>query len=298
MGNVHKQYVYKLTPEGIKAVQIYPETGVAAIADIGMALDAYKEAFLDTSYLQDTTVRGVTIVENGVAEIDLSAENISYNNTISGLNSFNVQNAIDEVDDDLRFNAIHPFDATVRSAPGNTPRDRGWHVDINEPLEFDHQYSRYFYLSSYDSELDQVGAPNINDAVAHWVIDGKHIYFEYLENGLVHTIVELTTITGEVKIPSFYPVPSKTIWFFGRNQLDEFPDNDTVRSMVNINVPVLNMMVGDTFDLSTVNKQIVGAINELNEKVGIQIHEEQSPSEALQYSIEHPNVFVYVAKGS
>jgi hypothetical protein len=238
--------------------------------------------------------------------ITLGAINIPYDNTESQIspdmlfsNSLNVQEAIDELNRNLKYNAIYTFDATTQSAPPNLPRGYNWHVDIEQPLINEHQYSRYFYLTAADAALDVPGSPNISAAVAHWFIDGRHIGFEYLENGVVHTVVDITSpVDGSVLIPSFRPIPIGQTWFFGQNQAFPFPENDTVRSIIDINVQGLNVMIGNTFNLTTVNKQIVGAINELNSKIGtVQVYEAPDVSSALIYSQNNPNVFVFVAKG-
>jgi len=237
--------------------------------------------------------------------VTLVAADIPYDNLLSktipgwlALNSLNVQDAIDELELNLNYNAIYVFDATVQSAPPNLPRGYNWHVEIAEPLNADHQYSRYFFLTAEDAALDQRGNPNIMAAVARWFIDGRHIGFDYLKNGLVHTTVDITSpIDGSIMIPLFRPIPIGDTWFFGVNQADPFPETDTVRSIVDINVQGLTVMLGNTFNLTTENKQIVAAINEVNSKIAsVEVYEAQDVTEALQYSQEHPNVFVFVAK--
>jgi len=245
------------------------------------------------------------ILPDAYKNVTLVAADIPYDNLLSHssadmleLDSLNVQDAIDELDRNLKYNAIYIFDATVQSAPPNLPRGYNWHVDIAEPLNFPHQYSRYFFLTAEDAALDQRGNPNIMAAVARWFIDDFHIGFDYLENGLVHTTVDITSpIDGSVLIPIFRPIPIGTTWFFGVNQADPFPETDTVRSIVDINVQGLTVMLGNTFNLNTENKQIVAAINEVNCKAThVQVYEAQDVAEALQYSTDHPNVFVFVAK--
>ena len=264
-------------------------------------------------YLQDILeqkLSGTVNSVNGISpdtykNITLVAADIPYDNLLTqtsaemlGLSSLNVQGAIDELDKNLKYNAIYVFDATVQSAPPNLPRGYNWHVDIAEPLNELHQYSRYFFLTAEDAALDQAGDPNIMAAVARWFIDGFHMGFDYLENGLVHTTVDITSpVDGSVILPVFRPIPIGNTWFFGKNQADPFPETDTVRSIVDINVQGLNVMLGNTFNLTTENKQIVAAINEVNSKIAsVEVHEAQDVAEALQYSQEHPNVFVFVAK--
>ena len=261
------------------------------------------------SILQQKLVGLVNSV-NGVSpdvykNVTLVAAKIPYDNELSrtspemiGLNAVNVQEAIDELDQLLKYNAIYVFDATVQSAPPNLPRGYNWHVDTSAPLNVSHQYSRYFFLSAEEAAKDQRGNPNIMAAVARWFIDGFHIGFDYLENGIVHTTVDITSpIDGSVLLPLFRPIPIGATWFFGVNQADDFPQTDTVRSIVDINVQGLNVMLGNTFNLTTESKQIVAAINEVNSKVAsVEVYEAQDVTEALQYSQAHPNVFVFVAK--
>jgi len=260
-------------------------------------------------YIQ-VLLQGLVKSANGIHpdaynNVTLVAEDIPYDNTLSHtapdmleVDSLNVQDAIDELNRLLKYNSIFVFDATVQSAPPNLPRGYNWHVDIAEPLNFPHQYSRYFFLSAEDAALDQRGNPNIMAAVARWFIDDFHIGFDYLENGLVHTTVDITSpIDGSVLLPLYRPIPIGTTWFFGVNQADPFPETDTVRSIVDINVQGLNVMLGNTFNLTTANKQIVAAINEVNSKIAsVEVYEAQDVTEALQYSQNHPNVFVFVAK--
>jgi len=61
--------------------------------------------------------------------ITLVAEDVPYDNELSqaspdmlGLDAINVQDAIDEIDRLLKYNAVYVFDATVQSAPPNLPR--------------------------------------------------------------------------------------------------------------------------------------------------------------------------------
>ena len=255
--------------------------------------------------ISDLVMSVNNVLPDTYKNISLVAEDIPYDNELSrtspdmlGLDAINVQDAIDEIDRLLKYNAVFVFDATVQSAPPNLPRGYNWHVDIAEPLNDSHQYSRYFFLTAEDAALDQRGNPNIMAAAARWFIDGFHIGFDYLENGLVHTTVDITSpIDGSVILPLFRPIPIGTTWFFGVNQADPFPETDTVRSIVDINVQGLNVMLGNTFNLTTTSKQIVAAINEVNSRVAsVEVYEAQDVTEALQYSQEHPNVFVFVAK--
>jgi len=269
-----------------------------------MAANAVSHEYLQALMQQlVSSVNG--ILPDTYKNITLVSADVPYDNTLSQtspdmleLDAINVQDAIDEINQLLKYNAIFVFDATVQSAPPNLPRGYNWHVDIAEPLNFPHQYSRYFFLTAEDAALDQRGTPNIMAAVARWFIDDFHIGFDYLENGLVHTTVDITSpIDGSVLIPVYRPIPIGTTWFFGVNQADLFPETDTVRSIVDINVQGLNVMLGNTFNLTTTSKQIVAAINEVNSKIAsVQVYEAHDVVEALQYSQDHPNVFVFVAK--
>ena len=49
MSIITEQYVYIDTPEGPQKMRIHPVTEVKAISDIGDALDAYKENYIDPS---------------------------------------------------------------------------------------------------------------------------------------------------------------------------------------------------------------------------------------------------------
>ena len=246
----------------------------------------------------DGNVKSVNMITaDAFHNVLIEAENIPYDNSATPLESMDVQNAITELDRDMRYNAIYVFDATVQSAPPNLPRGYNWHVDMIGPMMNEHQYSRYFYLNVEDAKLDEPGAPLPEKAVSRWVIDGKHVYFEYLTNGIVSTVVDITDTNGDILIPRFRPIPINDVWFFGKNQADPFPTDDNVRSIIDINVWGLALMLGNTFDLNTINKQIVGAINEINDKTGsVQVHEEANASDALIYSQNNPDVFVFVAR--
>ena len=231
------------------------------------------------------------------ANVTVEAGDVPYDNNESSLDSLTVQEALTELDTELQYNAISVFDATVQSAPPNLPRGHNWHIDMIGPMLNDHQYSRYFYLDVEDAMADQPGAPVLDKAVAHWVIDGKHMYFEYLENGVVNTVVDITDANGDVLLPIFRPIAdTKVVWFFGKNQRDPFPTDDNARSILDINVWGLTVMLGNTFFLETTNKQIVGAINEVNNKIGaVQVYEAADVVEAQAYSQANPNIFVFVA---
>ena len=249
-------------------------------------------------YIDNGKIKTVNMVEPDVhGNVPIEAKDVPYDNSLISLESMNVQDAIDELNRDLKYNAIYTFDATVQSAPPNLPRGYNWHVDMIGPMMAEHQYSRFFYLDVEDAKLDQPGSPVIEKAVARWVIDGKHVYFEYLTDGIVNTVVDLTNEDGDILIPRFRPIPINNVWFFGKNQANPFPTDDNVRSILDINVWGLALMLGNTFDLKTINKQIVGAINEINDKIGtVQVHEEATPEEALIYSQNNPDVFVFVAR--
>ena len=253
---------------------------------------AYIDSVTPANIIDTVNMKG----PDALANVTVEAADIPYDSALSVLSSLNVQNALDELDKDLRYNAIYVFDATVQSAPPNLPRGYNWHVDMIGPMMNDHQYSRYFYLNVDDAMADQPGAPLLDRAVAHWVIDGKHVYFEYLTGGVVTTVVDITDTNGDVLLPTFRPIAdTRVVWFFGKNQADPFPTDDNIRSILDINVWGLTVMLGNTFDLTTTSKQIVGAINEVNSKIGaVQVYEASDVVEAQTYSQANPNVFVFV----
>jgi len=269
-----------------------------------MAASSVSHEYIQ-ALLQGLIKRVNEIQPDAYNNVTLAADDIPYDNTLSHtspamleMDSINVQDAIDEINQFLKYNAIFVFDATVQSAPPNLPRGYNWHVDIAEPLKNPHQYSRYFFLTAEDATYDRRGSRNPIGAVARWFIDDFHIGFEYIENSIVHTTVDITSpIDGSVILPLYRPIPIGQTWFFGVNQAQDFPTDDTVRSIVDINVQGLNVMLGNTFNLTTTNKQIVDAINEVNNKIAsVEVHEAHDVVEAQQYSEDHPNVFVFVAK--
>jgi len=250
--------------------------------------------------LDATNVKSVNMIAPASGEeknVVIEAKDVPFDDSLTPLESTNVQDAIDRLDMDMRYNAICIFDATIQTAPPNLPRGYNWHVEMVGDMLDDHQYRRYFYLDVEDAILDLPSSPNLSKAVACWVIDGKQMYFEYLTAGLVSTVVELTDENGAVLIQRFRPIPIGDTWFFGSNQANDFPTDDNVRSILDINVCGISTMLGNTFDLKTTNKQIVNAINEINDKVGtVKVHEEQTAPDALIYSQNNPDVFVFVAR--
>lgn len=196
-----------------------------------------------------------------------TAAEVPYDNTGSTLQAENSQAAITELDVKINYNAIYVFDATVQSAPPNLPRNYTWHVDMLGPLNEDHQYRRYFYATVEDSQLDLVGSPNLARAVCSWVIDGKHVYWEYLTDGVVtNTVHQTDPTTFEVLLDTYRPISMEEVWYFGKNQADPFPETDNIRSIIDINVQGLNVMTGNTIYLTTEDKTLVGAINEVNQR--------------------------------
>lgn len=174
-----------------------------------------------------------------------------------------LQETLNYLDEKIEYNAIFTFDATIQSAPPNLPRNHTWHIDMWDVLVNSYQYDRYFYLTKASAQLDVIGAPNLLEAVARWRIDDRHVYFEYLNNGVVETTVDITDISGNVLLDTYRPIADESVWYFGVNQADSFPEFDNIRSIIDINVPGLNTMIGNTFDLTTTDKTIVGAINEV-----------------------------------
>ena len=47
MAVIREQYVYQDTDQGVQKEKMHPVTEVGAIIDMGDALDAYREAFVD-----------------------------------------------------------------------------------------------------------------------------------------------------------------------------------------------------------------------------------------------------------
>jgi len=199
---------------------------------------------------------------NGV--IELAAEDIPFNPNKKQhsdgivITAENVQDAIDQVADEIDFNAVYVWDATIKSAPSGLPRGHQWHVRMPAPLEFEHQYRRYLYRTVEEANLDDESV-----AFLCWIIDGRHVRYEYFdENGEIERVVVQADTDGTVLIENFFPLEIGEVVFFGQPRLDIFPEDDTIRSLININVKALFTMIGDTFDLHTVNKELVGAINE------------------------------------
>jgi len=170
---------------------------------------------------------------------------------------------------DLYYNAVFELDVTATPAPPSLPRARFWHVNMVGPIQGQHDYRRYFYLSAIDAHMDDE-----RYAVASWVIEGKRVFFEYYHNGNLTHITDLTDINGNVMIASYRPITSvDEVWYFGASRgTSAFPDNDNIHSILDINVRALNTIVGDSFNLSTIAKDIVGAINEIYSMYSTSVH--------------------------
>jgi hypothetical protein len=273
-----------------------------------------------------TNVKTVNFIgPNANGNVTLAAAHIHYDNETSQLVAQNVQDALDELDMNLNYNAIYEFDATVTSAPPNLPRGYNWHVDWLDdeygdplPLEGEYNYRRFFYLSREDAQSEDLefgGNPNYAKAVAAWVISngddndpqpGRRVVFEYWSGGNRVNIVELTNEDGTVVLrPRYRPIPVGDVWFFGNQQgTDEFPKNDNIRSIVDINVEGIWLHLGNPLEFVTADPPItdptiVGAIKEINARqASVRILKAETAQEALIESQkpENKDVFVYVAR--
>ena len=166
---------------------------------------------------------------------------------------------------ELEYNAIMQLDVTATPALPSLPRARYWHIAMLGDLQGSYDYDRYFYLSAGEAHDDDISV-----AVARWRIDGQRVYFEYLDNGIVTETVDLTDVDGSVLLETYRPIADAgVVWFFGPNHgASAFPDNDNIRSILDINVTALYTIIGDSFQLATESKQLVGAINELFGAIG------------------------------
>jgi len=262
-------------------------------------------AFIDDSTgfdvsegVKDVLAHGSTVVDKyGVADLDFTATNIFYDNMQEAeLKAANVQDAICEMDVNWRYNATFPEDFTVASAPHGMRRGYNWVIKTPSPFTQKQNYSRYLYDNINDALEDTTGSPNINKAVAHWVIDGYLMYFEFISGGNVTTVVYLVNVSNVVLSKIFRPIPIGGEWFFGAIQADLFPTDQPVKSMFDWNVPMLVGMLGNTFDLETTNKQIVAAINEVFAKrAQVEVYEASDDNDAEQYSIANPFAIVFTS---
>jgi len=132
--------------------------------------------------------------------------------------------------------AYYTFDVTATSAPPALPRARSWRVtfvDTEVGLSYDYDYRRYFYLSAEDAAVNDPA-----NAVSAWVIDGKHMFFEYFEGGAAPRIVDLTDASGKPLLFDYRPISATGVsWFFGaRLGTSSFPETDNARSILDIDV--------------------------------------------------------------
>jgi hypothetical protein len=73
----------------------------------------------------------------------------------------------------------------------------------------------------------------------------------------------------------YRPIPEGQTWWFSElmdfmqtgKEITPFPTDDTFFSILEIGVQSLMTMIGDTFQLKTENKDLVGAVNELNNRL-------------------------------
>ena len=289
-----------------------------------LLISAIGEGLSSGSGVLDILFNGNSIVTNNIGVLNLSASNIpansgstdiqavldglsskvtdvlvdSYTTVTDGIASITLQPLLDEINREWRYNAIYEQDSTIRSAPVGQVRNHNWHLDIDEPLNANHQYSRYLFGDAEAALRDVIGTPNLSEAVGHLVINQKHVYVEYLAGGLVNTVIDITDASGNVLQNVFRPVPLSSTWFFGQVQsVNEFPTGDTIRSIVDINVPTLYLMTGSSFDLETNHKQLVSAINEVNSRIGeVDIYEAEDETDAINWSMNNANKIAFVAK--
>jgi hypothetical protein len=154
------------------------------------------------------------------------------------------------------YNSVEAIDVTLREAPDGSARAHNWFVLMTGQLVGTYQYSRYLYNTSF---ITPTTTP-----VARWVIDGKHIFFEFFdETGAVSSTTDITDANGNPLISRFQPIGMTELWFFGPNDGDPFPTDDTVRSMLYVNASVLWQLMGDPRDLITTEQTLVPAINEI-----------------------------------
>ena|GEM_PF-38824 len=118
-----------------------------------------------------------------------------------------------------------------------------------------------------------VDDPTVPEAIAAWAIMGKVMLFTHIAYGADENQVTtaITDENGDVLLSEFRPIPEGYTWWFGELKSTEggnptpFPTDDTFFSILEIGVPSLMTMVGDTFQLETEAKDLVGAVNELKD---------------------------------
>lgn len=155
------------------------------------------------------------------------------------------------------YNSVDVIDVTLRAAPTGSARGHNWFVLMLGPLQGSYYYKRPLYDTSFVT-------PSTNP-VAWWIIDKKHIFFEFLNSdGSLNHAVDITDVNGNPLIDRFQPIQMGGLWFFGENiGTDPFPTDDTVRSMLYFNASMAYQLMGDTRDLITTETIIVPAINEI-----------------------------------
>ena len=165
--------------------------------------------------------------------------------------------------------AYYTYDVTAVAAPPALPRARSWRVTFEDGgtgvgLVNSYDYRRYFYMTS-----TQAVADDPRYAVAAWIIEGRHMRFEYYAppNAPVPVptkIVDLTNAGGMVQQYNYRPIEGLVSWFFGpRRGANAFPEQDNARSILDIDIEALFIIMGANRLLQTTAQQVIPAINEL-----------------------------------
>jgi len=190
--------------------------------------------------------------------------NLDYNN--SGHTGFASSDDIDYLTHSLEGKAdIWEVDVTATPAPPALSRTNGWRIGATgQVIGDDYNYLRYLYRTRADAVADDP-----YEAIAAWDIQGKRMRFSHILSGRPHYDI-ITDEDGNVLIEEVRPIPDGEVWWFGdirpfdeQYEATPFPTDDTFFSILEIGVPSLMSMIGDTFQLQTENKDIVGAVNEL-----------------------------------
>jgi len=162
------------------------------------------------------------------------------------------------------------LDVTATPAPPSLPRTNGWRIGATGQVQGDYNYLRAFYTTKEAAEIDDTS--DIEHLIAVWAILGKEMVFAHVADGELHDS-KITDADGNVLIEELRPIPEGYTWWFGGLQpynpdmpATPFPTDDVFFSILEIGVESLMTMIGDTFQLKTDNKDLVGAVNELLSK--------------------------------
>jgi len=215
----------------------------------------------------------ILALEETPALTSVKAEDVSYDNSkVKELNATQAQDAFDELAVDLYANAFKEIDMTNMPYEATSPRPDLWHIKLDAPL-----------IGNYAMEYHYYDTPSQNEAnrelMATLYIIGKQVWFEYGDKGsgdIVYLTNPDNTPVTALTDSAYFPLTRQfadnplilglsgmVVWYLGES-VDLFEPDDNFKSLMWVNVRVLDDKVGLLSNLNTINKaSVVGAVNEV-----------------------------------